>query len=309
MMETTGCGTAIVTPFRADGTIDEPALWALVNWQIDAGIDFIVACGSTGEAATLDEQEWLQTIRIVVEAAAGRVPVWAGCTHNCTRVLLHQAAILRQVPGVDAVLSANPYYNKPTQEGQFQHFLALAKMVAPLPVCLYNVPGRTGVNLDPQTVVRLVDAAPNIQAIKEASGKLPQIAEIVHSVPSTFKVFSGDDNLALAAIGVGAQGLISVASNEIPGEMARMINAALHDDWAEARDIERRFGRLFDANFWESNPGPVKTVLNLMGRTSDTVRLPLVPPMPATRAKLERLAGELGLLKFSPIPAGDMRMY
>jgi len=309
MMETTGCGTAIVTPFRADGTIDEPALWALVNWQIDSGIDFIVACGSTGEAATLDEQEWLQAIRIVVEAAAGRVPIWAGCTHNCTRVLLHQAAILRQVPGVDAVLSANPYYNKPTQEGQFQHFLALAKMVSPLPVCLYNVPGRTGVNLDPQTVLRLMEAAPNIQAIKEASGKLPQIAEIVHSVPSTFKVFSGDDNLALAAIGVGAQGLISVASNEIPAEMARMINAALHDDWAEAREIERRFGRLFDANFWESNPGPVKTVLNLMGRTSDAVRLPLVPPMAATRAKLERLAGELGLLKFSPIPAGDLRMY
>ena len=309
MMETTGCGTAIVTPFRADGTIDEPALWALVNWQIDAGIDFIVACGSTGEAATLDEQEWLQTIRIVVEAAAGRVPIWAGCTHNCTRVLLHQAAILRQVPGVEAVLSANPYYNKPTQEGQFQHFLALAKMVAPIPVCLYNVPGRTGVNLDPETVVRLAEAAPNIQAIKEASGKLPQIAELVHSLPSAFKVFSGDDNLGLAAIGVGAQGLISVASNEIPGEMARMINAALHDDWAEARELERRFGRLFEANFWESNPGPVKAVLNLMGRTSDTVRLPLVPPTSATKARLERLAGELGLLKFSPVPAGDMRMY
>ena len=309
MMETTGCGTAIVTPFRADGSIDEPALWALVNWQIDSGIDFIVACGSTGEAATLDEHEWLQAIRIVVEAAAKRVPVWAGCTHNCTRVLLHQAAILRQVPGVDAVLSANPYYNKPTQEGQFQHFLALAKMVAPLPVCLYNVPGRTGVNLDPETVVRLAEAAPNIQAIKEASGKLPQIAELVHSLPSTFKVFSGDDNLALAAVGVGAQGLISVASNEIPTEMARMINAALHDDWAEAREIERRFGRLFDANFWESNPGPVKTVLNLMGRASDTVRLPLVTPTAATRGKLERLAGELGLLKFSPVPAGDMRMY
>ncbi|MBS1802099.1 MAG: 4-hydroxy-tetrahydrodipicolinate synthase [Acidobacteria bacterium] len=308
-METTGCGTAIVTPFRPDGTIDEPALWALVNWQIDAGIDFIVACGSTGEAATLDEQEWLQTIRIVVEAAAGRVPVWAGCTHNCTRVLLHQAAILRQVPGVDAVLSANPYYNKPTQEGQYQHFLALAKMVAPLPVCLYNVPGRTGVNLDPETVVRLVEAAPNIQAIKEASGKLPQIGELVHSLSSSFKVFSGDDNLALAAIGVGAQGLISVASNEIPAEMARMINAALHDDWAEAREVERRFGRLFEANFWESNPGPVKTVLNLMGRASDTLRLPLVTPTAATRTKLERLAGELGLLKFSPLPAGSMRMY
>ena len=217
--------------------------------------------------------------------------------------------MLRQIPGVDAVLSANPYYNKPTQEGQFQHFLALAKMVAPLPVCLYNVPGRTGVNLDPDTVVRLADSAPNIQAIKEASGKLPQIAELVHSLPSTFKVFSGDDNLALAAVGVGAQGLISVASNEIPGEMARMVNAALHDEWAEAREIERRFGRLFEANFWESNPGPVKAVLNLMGRTSDTVRLPLVPPAAATRTKLERLAGELGLLKFSPVPAGDMRMY
>ena len=309
MMETIGCGTAIVTPFRADGTIDEPALWALVNWQIDAGIDFIVACGSTGEAATLDEQELLTTIRIVVEASAGRVPVWAGCTHNCTRTLLHQATILRQVPGIDAVLSANPYYNKPTQEGQYQHFLALAKTVAPLPVCLYNVPGRTAVNLDPQTVVRLVDAATNIQAIKEASGKLPQISELVHLLPSSFKVFSGDDNLALASIGVGAQGLISVASNEIPGEMARMINAALHDDWGEAREIERRFGRLFDANFWESNPGPVKTVLNLMGRTSDVLRLPLVAPTAATRVKLERLAGELGLLKFSPVPAGDMRMY
>ena len=309
MMETTGCGTAIVTPFRADGSIDEPALWSLVNWQIDAGIDFIVACGSTGEAATLDEQEWLHAVRIVVEAAAGRVPGWAGCTHNSTRTLLRMAAILRQVPGVDAILSANPYYNKPTQEGQFQHFLALAKLVAPTPVCLYNVPGRTGVNLDPQTVVRLAEAAPNIQAVKEASGKLPQITELVHSLPASFKVFSGDDNLALAAIGVGAQGLISVASNEIPAEMARMINAALHDEWADARDIERRYGRLFEANFWESNPGPVKTVLSLMGRTQEHVRLPLVPPLPATRTRLERLAGELGLLKFAPVPAGDMRMF
>ncbi len=308
-MDTTGCGTAIVTPFRADGSIDEPALWALVNWQIDAGIDFIVACGSTGEAATLEEEEWLRTVRIVIEAAAGRVPVWAGCTHNSTRTLLRMATMLRQIPGVDAVLSANPYYNKPTQEGQFQHFLALAKVVDPIPVCLYNVPGRTGVNLDPLTVVRLAAAAPNIQAIKEASGKLPQIAELVHTLPSTFKIFSGDDNLALAAIGVGAQGLISVVSNEIPGEMARMIGAALHDEWAEARELERRYWRLFEANFWESNPGPVKTVLNLMGRASDTVRLPLVTPMPATRARLERLAGELGLLKLAPLPAGDLRMF
>ena len=308
-METTGCGTAIVTPFKADGSIDEPALWALVNWQIDSGIDFIVACGSTGEAATLDESEWLRAIRIVIDAAAGRVPVWAGCTHNSTRTLLRLASMLRQVHGVDAILSANPYYNKPTQEGQFQHFLALAKAVDPIPVCLYNVPGRTGVNLDPPTVVRLAEAAHNIQAIKEASGKLPQITELVHSLPHAFKVFSGDDNLALAAIGVGGQGLISVVSNEIPAEMARMIGAALRDDWDEARELERRFGRLFEANFWESNPGPVKTVLNLMGRTTDVVRLPLVPPARATRAKLERLAGELGLLKFAPVPEGGLRMF
>lgn len=303
-MDTTGCGTAIVTPFRADGSIDESALWALVNWQIDSGVDFLVACGSTGEAATLEEEEWLHTVRIVVEAAAGRVPVWAGCTHNSTRTLVRQAALLRQVPGLAAVLSANPYYNKPSQEGQFQHFLALAKAVHPLPVCVYNVPGRTGVNLDPETVVRLSAAAPNIQAIKEASGKLPQIAELVHSVPFGFKIFSGDDNLALASVGIGAHGLISVASNEAPAEVARMIHAALNNYWVEARDLERRFARLFEANFWESNPGPVKTVLNLMGRTTDHVRLPLVPPTAATRARLERLAGELGLLKHVPVPAG-----
>jgi 4-hydroxy-tetrahydrodipicolinate synthase len=303
-METTGCGTAIVTPFRADGAIDEPALWALVNWQIESGIDFLVACGSTGEAATLDEEEWLKAVRIVVEAAAGRVPVWAGCTHNSTRALLRQAALLRQIPGLSAVLSANPYYNKPSQEGQFQHFLALAKAVHPLPVAVYNVPGRTGVNLDPETVVRLVAAAPNIEAIKEASGKLPQIAELVHSLPRGFKIFSGDDNLALAAIGIGGHGLISVASNEAPAEVARMIRAALNNNWGEARELERRYARLFEANFWESNPGPVKTVLSLMGHMSDHVRLPLVPPSPATRVRLERLAGELGLLKNAPVPAG-----
>jgi 4-hydroxy-tetrahydrodipicolinate synthase len=280
-METTGCGTAIVTPFRADGAIDEPALWSLVNWQIESGIDLLVACGSTGEAATLEEEEWINAIRIVVEAAAGRVPVWAGCTHNSTRALVRQAGLLRHVPGLSAVLSANPYYNKPTQEGQFQHFLALARAVHPLPV-----------------------AAPNIEAIKEASGKLPQIAELVHSLPRGFKIFSGDDNLALAAIGIGAHGLISVASNEAPAEVGRMIRAALNNNWAEARDLERRYSRLFEANFWESNPAPVKTVLSLMGLTSDTVRLPLVPPTPATRARLERLAGELGLLRHAPMPEG-----
>ena len=301
-METTGCGTAIVTPFKADGAIDEAALRALVNWQIDSGIDFIVACGSTGEAATLDEEEWLFAVCIVAEAAAGRVPVWAGCTHNSTRTLLRQASRLRQIRGVDAVLSANPYYNKPSQEGQFQHFLALARAVGPLPVTLYNIPGRTGINLDPATVLRLADAAPNIQAIKESSGKLPQIAELVHILPHGFKVFSGDDNLALASIGVGAHGLISVAANEVPAEMGRMIRAALRNNWPEARELECRYAGLIDANFWDSNPSPVKTILHLMGRCSDHVRLPLVPPAAATRSRLERIAGELGLLKHAPIP-------
>ena len=303
-----GCGTAIVTPFKADGAIDERALWALVNWQIESGIDFIVACGSTGEAATLDEDEWLQTIRIVVEAASGRVPVWAGCTHNSTRTLVRQASMLRNIEGLSAVLSANPYYNKPTQEGQFQHFMALANAVAPLPVCLYNVPGRTAVNLEPETVVRLANAAQNIQAVKEASGKLPQIEQLIHEAPGGFKIFSGDDNLALPSIELGAHGLISVAANEAPAEVARVVNAALENDWDEARLLERRFARLFEANFWESNPGPVKTVLHLMGKMGDTVRLPLVPPTTATRAKLERLAGELGLLKFAPVE-GDMRTF
>jgi len=308
-MQITGCGTAIVTPFRVDGSIDDQAMRALVNWQIDSGVDFLVACGSTGEAATLDEEEWLHAVCIVADAAAGRVPVWAGCTHNSTRTLLRQAKLLKQIRGVDAVLSANPYYNKPSQEGQFQHFLALARTIAPLPVVLYNVPGRTAANLDPATVLRLAEAAPNIQAIKEASGKLPQVAELVHTMPRDFKIFSGDDNLALAAIGTGAHGLISVAANEIPAEMGRMIRAALGNNWAEAREIERRFARLIEANFWDSNPCPVKTVLNLMGRCSGHVRLPLVPPSTAVQIKLERLAGELGLLKHTPVPDGYAEVF
>ena len=309
VMETQGCGTAIVTPFRPDGSIDEAAIRALVNWQIDAGIDFLVACGSTGEAATLDEDEWLHTVHLVVQAAAGRVPVWAGCTHNATRTLLRQASLLRQVRGVDCILSANPYYNKPSQEGQYQHFLALARAVDPIPVCLYNVPGRTAANLEPATITRLSEAARNIQAVKEASGNLAQITKLLHQVPRGFKVFSGDDNLALATIGVGAHGLISVASNEAPAEVSRMVRAAVTGDWDLARDLERTYSRLFEANFWDSNPGPVKTVLSLMGRCSDTVRLPLVTPDAGTRAKLERMAGELGLLKYAPIPEGYVGLF
>jgi 4-hydroxy-tetrahydrodipicolinate synthase len=284
-----------------DGSIDEAALRALVDWQIESGIDFIVACGSTGEASTLDEDEWVYAVGVVADAAAGRVPVWAGCTHNSTRTLLRYASRLPRIRGVEAVLSANPYYNKPSQEGQFQHFLALANTVYPVPVAIYNIPGRTAVNLEPATVVRLAEAADNIQAIKESSGKLPQIAELVHTLPHGFKIFSGDDNLALASIGVGAHGLISVAANEIPAEMGRMIRAALRDDWAEARELERKYAGLIDANFWDSNPGPVKTVLNIMGLCGDQVRLPLVPPPAAIRASLERVTAELGLLKHAPV--------
>jgi 4-hydroxy-tetrahydrodipicolinate synthase len=308
-METTGCGTALITPFRGDGSIDDRALYALVNWQVDSGIDFLIACGSTGEAATLDEDEWLEVVQIVVEAAAGRVPVWAGCTHNSTRTLVKRAEKLVRIRGVDAVLSANPYYNRPTQEGQYQHFMALAKTVNPLPVVLYNVPGRTGVNLEPETVMRLAEDAANIAGVKEASGKLPQIAALIHSVPGGFKIFSGDDNLALAAIGIGAHGLASVASNEAPTEVARMVRAALRNEWPLAREIERKYARLFEANFWESNPGPAKTILNMMGRCEDTVRLPLVKPDRATRQRLERVAGELGLLRDAPLPEGNIRMF
>ena len=308
-METTGCGTALITPFRGDGSIDDRALYALVNWQIDSGIDLLVACGSTGEAATLDDDEWISAIQIVIDASAGRVPVWAGCTHNSTRTLLKKANMLKRIRGVDAILSANPYYNKPTQEGQFQHFLALAKAVDPMPVVLYNVPGRTAANLEPETIVRLAEAAENIVGIKEASGKLTQIASLVHSLPRSFKIFSGDDNLALGAIGTGADGLISVASNEAPAEVGRMVRAALRNEWPLAREIERKYARLFEANFWESNPAPVKTILSMMGRCDAGVRLPLVQPDRAVRQRLERLAGELGLLREAPLPEGDMRMF
>ena len=294
-MQTTGCGTAIITPFREDGSIDSQAFTSLVQWQIASGIDFLVVCGSTGEAATLDQDEWLQAISIVVSAAAGRVPVWAGCTHNSTRTLLKMAAHLPGT-GISGVLSASPYYNQPSQEGQFQHFSALAQAIAPLPIILYNVPGRTGVNLLPATVARLAAAHANIQAIKEASGNLTQFQELVRILPPTFRIFSGDDNLALPAIQAGGHGLVSVASNEIPAQLTTMVRAALNHDWPAARGLEQKYMPLLEANFWESNPGPVKTLLSRMGRCSQTLRLPLVPPSESTQRRLEQLATELGLL-------------
>ncbi len=311
-MNLTGCGTALVTPFRADGSpyppIDEFCLHALVDWQIDSGIDFLVACGTTAETPTLTEDEWLKVIRIVAEAAGGRVPVWAGCTHNSTREAVAKAKAASRIPGVTAILTANPYYNRPTQEGQFQHFKAIAEAVR-LPVVLYNIPSRSAANLEPATIARLVEAAPNIEAVKESSGSLGQITELIHSLPRGFKVFAGDDPIALPVISVGGAGLVSVASNEIPSEMARMVKAALANDWDTARRLNRKYFPLMQANFWETSPGPAKAVMAMMGRTSEAYRLPIVPVATETRRKLERLVGELGLLVYAPQEEGDLRMF
>jgi len=304
----TGCGTALVTPFRPDGSLDEQSLYALVQWQIESGIDWLVACGTTAETPTLTDDEWLQVLRIVTEAASGRVPVWAGCTHNATRQAAERARIASRVPGITAILSANPYYNKPTQEGQFEHFKAVARAVE-LPVILYNIPSRTGVNLEPTTVLRLAEAQPNIRGVKESSGNLAQITELVTRAPRDFQVYSGDDNMALGVTGAGGAGLVSVASNEIPTEMAQMIRAALENEWSMARRLNRKYYRLIQANFWETSPGPVKAVMAMMGKIGEHYRLPMVPVSATTRARLEKLAGELGLLVHAPQAEGDLRMF
>ncbi len=303
----TGCGTALVTPFRQDGNLDEQALYSLAKWQIESGIDWLVACGTTGETPTLTDDEWLQVLRIVTEAASGRVPVWAGCTHNATNQAAERAKIASRLPGISAILSASPYYNKPTQEGQFEHFKAVASAVE-LPVILYNIPSRTGVNLEPATILRLVEAQENIRGVKESSGNLVQITELITRAPRDFRVYAGDDNMVLGVLGAGGAGLVSVASNEIPEDMAQMIHAALENDWSTARRLNRKYYPLMLANFWESSPGPVKAVMAMMGRIGEVYRLPMLPVSPGTRARLEELAGELGLLVKDPQPEGDLRM-
>jgi 4-hydroxy-tetrahydrodipicolinate synthase len=297
-MTLSGCGTALVTPFRRDGSLDESTLRKLVEWQITSGVNFLVACGTTAETPTLNHEEWLQVISLVAETSAGRVPVLAGCTHNSTLEAVALAAEAASVPGVSGVLSANPYYNKPGQEGQYRHFRAIAEAV-PCPVILYNIPGRTGTNLEPATIVRLAEEVHNIQGVKESSGNLQQIAELITTVPPGFAVLAGDDVMALPVIALGGSGLVSVASNEIPAEMARLVNAALKEDWQTARNLHRRYFRLITANFWESSPGPVKCVMALMGLLEENYRLPMVPVTAPTRAKLKSLAGDLGLLPHS----------
>ena len=302
-----GCGTALVTPFRPDGGVDEPALVALVEWQIVQGIDFLVPCGTTGEASTLTEAETLRVVQIVCEAAAGRVPVFAGCTHNATHEAMARARKLAGIPELTGILTANPYYNKPNQEGQFQHFKAIAESVD-LPVLLYNIPGRTGTNLEPATVVRLTEIR-NIIGIKESSGNITQITELLQSVPKGFLVFSGDDGLALPAMALGAVGLVSVASNVVPGVMRTLTATVLANDWVGARRLNKQYTRLMQALFLEPSPAPAKAVLEMLGKGADVLRLPLVPVSKATRKTLETVVGELGLLVNVPSRENNLRMF
>src|SRR5215475_2684868 len=293
-MELRGCGTALVTPFRRDLSVDEEALRSLVEWQIASGIGFLIPCGTTGEAATLSEQEWLRVIEVTCETAAGRVPVFGGCTSNNTHEAVDKARKLARIKGLTGVLTANPYYNKPGQEGQYQHFKAIAEAVD-MPVLLYNIPGRTGANLEPATVLRLAEI-PNIIGVKESSGNIVQITELATMAPRGFKVFAGDDSIALPVIALGGVGLVSVASNVIPAEMSAMVRAAMDGDWATARAVNQRYFRLMLAHFWEASPAPVKAVMKMIGRGDDVLRLPMVPVSDATRQRLEALVSELGLL-------------
>jgi 4-hydroxy-tetrahydrodipicolinate synthase len=293
-MNLRGCGTALITPFKTDQSLDERRLRELVEWQISSGIGFLVPCGTTGETPTLSKDEWLRVVDITIEVAKGRVPIVAGATSNCTADAVEKARELDRRKGVDAILTASPYYNKPTQEGQYQHFKAIAEAVDK-PLVLYSVAGRTGVNIEPATLGRL-SKIPNIIAVKEASGNISQIAEVFNHVPDNFLVFSGDDAITLPVISLGGVGIISVCSNEIPKEMSDLTNAALRNDWDTAREIHRKFLPLMQANFIESNPMPVKAVLAMMGRIEENYRLPMVPVKAETRSKLEKIASQVGLL-------------
>lgn len=286
-----GCGTALITPFHTDGSLDEAGIRRLVRFQIEEGIDFLVPAGSTGEAATLKPEEQLRLIAIVVEEArsaaekAGRhVPVLAGAGSNNTATVAEFAQAVEKL-GVDGILSVSPYYNKPTQEGLYQHFAAIARAVK-VALVPYNVPGRTGSNIEPATILRLA-AIDNIVAVKEASGNLGQMGAILAQAPQHFAVLSGDDALTLPLLALGGHGLISVASNEIPGPMSELVRLALAGDFAAARRIHYRYLPLMDVNFIESNPIPVKAVLARMGLCEEVYRLPLVPLSSGARASLE----------------------
>src|SRR5438552_12149511 len=290
----TGTGTALVTPFRNDGALDELALEELIQRQIDRGIDFLVPCGTTGESPTLTHEEHLRVVEITVNVVKGKVPVLAGAGGYNTREVIVRARELAEI-GVDGILSVTPYYNKPTQEGLYQHFRLIAEAV-PLPIILYSVQGRTGVNIEPATVKRLAEIE-NIVGVKEASGNISQMAAILNSVPEDFIVLSGDDAITLPLMAVGGRGVISVASNEVPREMSQMVEAVERGDFAAARKLHASLLPLMLVNFVESNPIPVKAAMAAMGLLDEVYRLPMVPPRQESRGKILKVLGELGLLK------------
>jgi 4-hydroxy-tetrahydrodipicolinate synthase len=289
----TGCGTALVTPFRRDQSLDEPALRKLVRRQIEAGINFLVPCGTTGESPTLTRAEHLRVVEITVEEAKGQVPVLGGAGGYNTHEVIELARELERI-GVDGILSVTPYYNKPTQEGLFQHYKAIAAAV-PLPIVVYSVQGRTGVNVEPSTLARLAQIE-NIVGVKEASGNISQMANVVHEVPPGFAVLSGDDAITIPLIALGGRGIISVVSNEIPAEMTQLAQAALRGDYDTARRIQAQYLPLMNVNFVESNPIPVKAAMALMGLLEPVYRLPMCPPTPASLARIEKVLETAGLL-------------
>ena len=294
----TGCGTAIVTPFRQDLSLDEATLRALVNRQIDAKIDCLIPCGTTGESPTLTHEEHLRVVEITVEEARGRVPILAGAGGNNTSSI---TGLIRELAdqGVSGILSVTPYYNKPTQEGLYQHYRTLAQ-ASSLPLVVYNVPGRTQVNVEPATLARLAEIE-NIVGVKESSGNIAQISNILARVPSSFTVLAGDDVVALPAIALGARGVISVVANEIPAEFGELARAALRGDLPTARDLQRKYHALLDVNFIETSPGPVKWAMAQMGLLQPVWRLPMVPPQSASQQKIEAVLQTLGLLSGVPV--------
>jgi 4-hydroxy-tetrahydrodipicolinate synthase len=288
-----GCGTALVTPFRNDLSLDEATLRRLLRRQIDGGIDFLVPCGTTGESPTLTREEHVRVVAIAVEEAKGKVPVLAGAGGNNTAEVITLGKELQQL-GADGLLSVNPYYNRPTQEGLYRHFEAIAEAVS-LPIVLYNIPGRTGVNIETPTLRRLA-AIDNIVGVKEASGNISQMAAVAHAMPEQFDILCGDDAIALALIALGGRGVVSVVSNEIPAEMTRLTHLALDGDFAGARAMQRTWMPLMEMNFIESNPIPVKTAMSMMGLLEEVWRLPMAPPTAETRAKIEKVLEVAGLL-------------
>ena len=302
----TGTGTALVTPFRRDGSLDELTLRALIKRQIDAGIDFLVPCGTTGESPTLTHEEHLRVVQITVDVAKGNVPVLAGAGGYNTAEVITLARELANLH-VDGILSVTPYYNKPTQQGLFQHYRAIAEATT-LPIILYSVQGRTGINIEPTTVKRLAQIE-NIVGIKEASGNVSQMAAILNAVPDNFIVLSGDDAITLPVISLGGRGVISVASNEIPAEMSQLTRLALQGDFPGARNIHRRYHPLMEVNFVESNPIPVKAAMAEMGLLEAVWRLPLVAPKAENQARIRGVLEWLGFVEPAPAAASIERVH